>query len=132
VRAPSRQALLEREGELSRCDALLASAQAGDGRALLIRGPAGIGKSRLLAELRSRADAAGTTTLSARGAELEQEFPFGVARQLLESAIIRAGEGEGERLLSDTAGLAAGAGRRLALALWPRASSSAIHCRAAA
>jgi DNA-binding CsgD family transcriptional regulator len=48
-----------------------------------------VGKTRLVAEAKTRAAAAGLRVLSARGAELEREFPFGAVRQLLES---RAGE----------------------------------------
>ena len=60
-------------------------AAAGEGRLVMVEGPAGIGKSRLLAELRAHAAAAGTTVLAARGSELEREFGFGVVRQLLET-----------------------------------------------
>jgi predicted ATPase len=41
-------------------------------------GPAGIGKSRLLAELGARADARGHVVLSGSGAELEQDLPYWV------------------------------------------------------
>jgi ABC-type transport system involved in cytochrome c biogenesis ATPase subunit len=44
--------LLEREHELTALDALVEATQAGDGRLLVIEGPAGIGKTRLLSGLR--------------------------------------------------------------------------------
>jgi DNA-binding CsgD family transcriptional regulator/Flp pilus assembly protein TadD len=66
---------------------LLGDAIGGEGRVALIEGPAGIGKTRLLAEARAQAPSYGMTTLSARGSELEREFPFGVARQLFEGAL---------------------------------------------
>jgi hypothetical protein len=53
----------------------------------MIEGAAGIGKSRLLEWARVRAAELGLRVLNARGAELEQGFPFGVARQLFERAI---------------------------------------------
>ena len=76
--------LLERDGELESLRATLAEAAEGDGRLALVVGPAGIGKSRLLAELRSAAAEEDVRVLAARGSELEREFPFGVVRQLFE------------------------------------------------
>ena len=79
--------LLERDGELESLRAALAEAANGEGRLALVEGPAGIGKSRLLAELRAAAEEDGARVLSARGSELEREFPFGVVRQLFEPAL---------------------------------------------
>ena len=79
--------LLERERELAVLARLVESAAAGEAHAVLVEGPAGIGKSRLLAELRRLASEAGFQVLQARGGELEREFPFGVVRQLLEPAL---------------------------------------------
>jgi hypothetical protein len=76
-------ALLERESELAAIDAAVAAARRGDGQVVLVRGAAGIGKSALLEAGRGRARAAGATVLTARAGELEQGFPWGVARQLL-------------------------------------------------
>ena len=59
----------------------------GEGRAVLIEGPPGIGKTRLLAEFRRRATADGALVLNARAGELEREFPFGVVRQLFEAVV---------------------------------------------
>jgi DNA-binding CsgD family transcriptional regulator len=79
--------LVERERELATVTAIADEAASGTGRVLLIEGPAGIGKSRLLEELRGHAQRAGTLTLTARGGELERDFPFGVVRQLLEGTV---------------------------------------------
>jgi DNA-binding CsgD family transcriptional regulator len=54
---------------------------------VLVEGPPGIGKSRLLAEFRRRAGTDGALVLNARAGELETEFPFGVVRQLFEAAV---------------------------------------------
>ena len=54
---------------------------------MLIEGPPGIGKSRLLAEFRRHANADGALVLNARAGELEREFPFGVVRQLFEGVV---------------------------------------------
>jgi hypothetical protein len=48
-------ALLERGGELARIDELIAASVEGEGHVLVIEGRSGVGKSALLAELRSRA-----------------------------------------------------------------------------
>jgi DNA-binding CsgD family transcriptional regulator len=87
---PTRQdvQLLERAREVETLDALIDAAAAGDGRIALIEGQAGIGKSRLLAETRERAQSAGMRVLAAKGSELEREFPFGVVRQLFEPSLI--------------------------------------------
>jgi DNA-binding CsgD family transcriptional regulator len=80
--------LVERESELDALTALLDGLAAGHSRAALIEGPAGIGKTRLLAELREAARERGIPTLGARGSELEREFPFGVVRQMIEPALL--------------------------------------------
>src|SRR3954468_16378054 len=93
--------IVERDNEVTLLGMLLGDAVAGEGRVALIEGPAGIGKTRLLAEARAQAPARGMTVLSARGSELEREFPFGVARQLFESVL---GDAERrERLFSGAA-----------------------------
>jgi DNA-binding NarL/FixJ family response regulator len=78
--------LVERDAELASLDALIAEAVDGSGRLVLIEGPAGVGKSRLLSESRERA-ADSMTVLTARASELEREFPYGVVRQLFEGLI---------------------------------------------
>jgi DNA-binding NarL/FixJ family response regulator len=102
--------LWEREGELARIDALLAAARSGRGGVLLITGPAGIGKTVLLAAARERAGQAGMRVLAGRGGELEGDFSFGVARQLFEPLLAGPGTAEREALL-------AGAARRALIAL---------------
>ncbi|MCU1679034.1 MAG: hypothetical protein JWM93_3792, partial [Frankiales bacterium] len=74
--------LVERQRELRLLDACLTTAQSGTGCLAFVEGPAGIGKSRLLTEFRGRA-AVSALVLHARASQLEQEFSFGVARQLL-------------------------------------------------
>ena len=76
--------LLERDAELASIDALLSAAAGGQAGLAVVEGRAGIGKSRLLMVARDRAAAGGFRALSARGTELEREFPFGAVRQLFE------------------------------------------------
>jgi DNA-binding CsgD family transcriptional regulator len=80
--------LLERDGELGTIEDLVRAAASGDARLVLVEGPAGIGKTRLLAEARRRGAALGVHVVSARGSELEREFPFGVVRQLFEAELV--------------------------------------------
>jgi DNA-binding SARP family transcriptional activator len=78
--------LVEREDELRAIEAALDRVAAGEGAIVLFEGPAGIGKTRLLDELRARAAERDTRVLAARAGLLEREFAFGVVRQLLEEA----------------------------------------------
>lgn len=96
--------LLERERELAQLDAALEQAVAGTGRLVVVEGPAGIGKTKLLSEGCARGRARGMRVLVARCAELEREFSFGAARQLFERLVATA-EADGP-VLSGPAGLA--------------------------
>jgi DNA-binding CsgD family transcriptional regulator len=96
--------LLERERELAAFDELLSGGPGGNAP-VLIEGPAGIGKSRLVEELIDRASRAGVRVLVGRGAHIEREFPFGVVRQLFEPLL--ADPRERERLLAGAAAPAA-------------------------
>jgi predicted ATPase len=95
-----RDDLFERDGELSRIDGLLASARAGNGGVLVVTGPAGIGKSSLLGEVREQARLSGMRVLSGRGGELEGDFSFGVARQLFERLLATAARAQRDALLA--------------------------------
>lgn len=101
----TRSNLLEREAELAALDALLSAVPSG-GRLVAIEGPAGIGKTRLLFEGRERAQGLGLRVLAARGSELEQQFAFGVVRQLFEPLLVTASAEEQAGLLTGAAQLA--------------------------
>lgn len=99
--------LLERRGETAALGQALRSARARNGGLVVVEGAAGLGKSRLLAAAAHSARASGMSVVSARGNELERDFPFGVALQLYEP-VLAAADTEGRaRLLSGAAGLAA-------------------------
>ncbi|HKS46929.1 MAG TPA: AAA family ATPase [Amycolatopsis sp.] len=98
--------LLERDSELEIVSAALRSAHQGGGSLLVINGPLGNGKSELLRTLPGLADQDSTRVLSAGASALEQDYAFGVVRQLLEPALLGAAEPDRERWLSGAAGLA--------------------------
>jgi DNA-binding CsgD family transcriptional regulator/tetratricopeptide (TPR) repeat protein len=99
--------LLERSDELARIESALAEARSGRGTFVVIEGPAGIGKTALLAAARTAAADGGMRVLRSRGTELEGDFAFGVVRQLFEPPLAEASERERTDLLQDAAGVAA-------------------------
>ena len=66
---------------------LLERAHSGSGGVAVMEGPAGIGKTALLAEATRRADRLGFTVLRGSGARLELDYAFGVVRQLFAGAV---------------------------------------------
>src|SRR5205807_7319210 len=98
--------LLERDNELALISDVLDSARDGDGHVLIVEGAAGIGKTSLLRLARDEASDAGLRPCTARASELEREFAFGVIRQLLEPALPRRSNGDGD-IYSGAARLAA-------------------------
>jgi DNA-binding CsgD family transcriptional regulator len=81
-------ALLERDRELAVLEEAVRGAAAGRAALVVVEGPAGIGKSRLLGAVRAQAAGAGFRVLSARGSGLERELPFGMVRQLFEPVMV--------------------------------------------
>jgi DNA-binding CsgD family transcriptional regulator len=74
--------LLDRDADLAAIGHQLAAVRAGSGRVTVVEGPAGIGKSSLLATVAGFAEAAGMRVLKARGGPLEQDAAWGIVRQL--------------------------------------------------
>ena len=97
--------LLEREAQVAALEALADAARSGGGRFAVIEGSAGIGKTRLLAEARAIAGAAGMRVLAARGGEFEGEFAYGIVRQLFEPLLASASPDLRAELLSGPAAL---------------------------
>ncbi|MFF3404520.1 AAA family ATPase [Streptomyces sp. NPDC002659] len=95
--------LLEREAESGAVAEAMQDLTQGGGGLLLVEGPAGIGKSRLLAQVRAAALEAGASVVWARGTQLEREFAFGVVRQLFEPLLADADTAERETLWSGPA-----------------------------
>ncbi len=97
---------MERAEELAALDGALRAACAGVGATVLVEGPPGIGKTRLLTAAVARARHAGMQVLQARAGELETSLPYAVVRQLFEPALDAAGDARREVLLTGAAGQA--------------------------
>jgi DNA-binding CsgD family transcriptional regulator len=127
---PTTTLLLEREAQVAALQALADGARSGGGRFLVIEGSAGIGKTRLLAEGRAIAGAAGMRVLAARGGEFEGEFAYGIVRQLFEPLLASASRDLRAELLSGPAALIEplfGASQLAASQDAPAEGSFAIH-----
>ena len=84
---PHADLFLERQSELDGAGVALAQAARGEGAILLVEGPAGIGKTRLLTAIAEMASEADFGLHAGRGDELESGFAYGVLRQLLAPAL---------------------------------------------
>ncbi|TCO44766.1 AAA family ATPase [Actinocrispum wychmicini] len=98
--------LLERGGELAALAAAVQPGDTGRGSVVLVRGPLGTGKSAVLNEIPHLPAAEGKHVLRASAARLEQDFEFGVARQLFEPILLATPPDVRDRWLAGTAGFA--------------------------
>jgi DNA-binding CsgD family transcriptional regulator len=99
--------MLERAGEIGPLVGAFARAREAHGSVVAIEAASGLGKSRLLEEAQRLAAQGRMEVLSATARGLERNFSLGVARQLLEARVVRAGDSERKRLLAGAAQLAA-------------------------
>ena len=81
--SPSGGELVGREGLIGEVTGLLQAARRSQGGAIVLRGPAGIGKSSLLAVARSAGAAAGMRVLAANGVRNESGLSFAGLHQLI-------------------------------------------------
>ena len=65
-----------RREEINQLDAVLNAVLGGKGQCVLVSGEAGIGKSRLLAEVQGRATQSGFKPLNGRSFEQDRSFPY--------------------------------------------------------
>jgi DNA-binding CsgD family transcriptional regulator len=102
---PSREQaeLLDREDELALIESALASAASGVGGLVLVHGPAGIGRTRLVASTVELARERNFETCVARCGELEREYRFAVIRDLLERRTLEFSPAERSSALSGRA-----------------------------
>ncbi|MGC0334844.1 DNA-binding SARP family transcriptional activator [Streptomyces sp. SAI-170] len=82
TRASGRSPFVGRDAELARLTAVWSAAASGRAQMVLINGEAGIGKTRLVEEMRARA---GPVTVAARAYPAEDQVPYGVAITWLRS-----------------------------------------------
>ncbi|MFI8828964.1 AAA family ATPase [Streptomyces sp. NPDC053431] len=99
----AKDVLIEREQELGALKEAAQAAMAGSGAAIVVLGPAGAGKTRLLHEARRLAAQQGMRVLAGEGAVLEREVPFGLVRQLFDMPMARVSEQDRAKLLSGAA-----------------------------
>jgi DNA-binding CsgD family transcriptional regulator len=83
VASPPSGELVGREGLIGKVTGVLQAARRSQGGAVVLRGPAGIGKSSLLAGARDAGTAAGMRVLAAKGVRNESGLPFAGLHQLI-------------------------------------------------
>ena len=119
--------LADREAEVAALEAAVARALAGDGGVLVVRGPAGIGKSALLRVGGRLAEAHGVRGLWAQAAPFERGFPFGVVRQLFEPVLARGGRAGADLFAGAAAGARAVLGDEPGPQVTPDPSFASLH-----
>src|SRR5829696_1488732 len=97
---------IERDAETALIARALSDAAGGEGRLVVVEGPAGIGKTRLLTDAQALAKEQGFGRLRAVGDEPERSLPWGVVRQMGERSLLRYGGEVRERILAGPAGAA--------------------------
>ena len=96
--------IVGRRRELAAIGSALGRLSGRRGGWFVLSGEPGIGKTRLLRELRDRSEAAGHMVLAGRAAEFERELPFAVWIDALDGAVASLGEARIESLVGDRLG----------------------------
>jgi DNA-binding NarL/FixJ family response regulator len=84
---PTAAPLVGRANELAELEQILDAVDRGEAGCLTVEGEPGIGKTRLLGELRSRADGRGHLVLTGAAAEFERDLPFSVFVDALDAYV---------------------------------------------
>jgi DNA-binding CsgD family transcriptional regulator len=101
------ETLFERDEARAAIDELIDAVCRSDGSVLAFEAAAGLGKSSLVSIARERAAGCAMQVATARGGDLERDFPFGIVRQLVEPILARTSVSERQRLFEGSAQLAA-------------------------
>ncbi|GAA1287954.1 AAA family ATPase [Saccharothrix xinjiangensis] len=102
----SDRGILERDDDLDRCSTVLDAVRARVGATVVIEGPAGIGKSELVAQVCAEAAVRGVVPLAVRGNQRDRTMAFGATRALLTRWVTGRGEKEQRVLFAGAADLA--------------------------
>ena len=95
--------ILERDDDLDRCSAVLDAIRVRSGASVVVEGPAGIGKSELVAQVCAEAAVRGVMPLVARGHERDRTIAFGAVRALLNRWVTGRTAREQQQLFSGAA-----------------------------
>ena len=98
--------LLERDEDLDRCSSVLDAVRTRSGATVLVEGPAGIGKSELVAQVCTDAAVRGIVPLAVRGNQRDLTMAFGAARTLLTRWVTARSEREQRVLFAGAADFA--------------------------
>jgi len=115
-----------RAGELKVIGALVTAVAHGRGGVLIIEGPPGIGKSRLLTEVMARADKSGGRTLFGEAFEYQQTVPFFALFMATLRADPPIGDADALRRLGGSADLRYWVVHDLADAIWAAAAQTPL------
>jgi DNA-binding CsgD family transcriptional regulator len=99
--------VLEREADLARIGQRITASASGNGHLVVVEGPAGIGKTRLIDIARDHADRQGVQVLAAVAGELEGDVTFAVVRRLFERTVASTRAEERDSLFAGIARFAA-------------------------
>jgi DNA-binding SARP family transcriptional activator len=91
--SPRADVLVDRDRHLAELGDCLTGVLKGRPGVVFVEGPAGIGKTRLLTEVRRLAVDRKVLTLTARGSQREKDYGYGAVRQLFEQLVVRRGGG---------------------------------------
>ena len=105
---PAVASLIERDAELGALSQAITGVRGGRGNAILVEGPAGVGKTALVDHAAAIASRAGLQVRRTAPGPHDREFPFGAVRALLEAPLRDARPDRRAELLDGPAALAHG------------------------